>query len=526
MSNNNRALIGRISVASWIWLLPLVALLIGAWMIFYTWSQQGPVIEISFDSASGLESGKTKIKTRNLDIGTVKAIRFNSSLSGVIVSAQLSSEATNFLVEDSQFWVVEPRIDASGISGLNTLLSGAYIELAPGRSDVEQDTFVGLTKPPLSPPSAPGMHVTLNSGGRFDFTEGDPLIYNGLEVGKIEDVYFNTSERIVYYNAFIEAPYHELLTSNTRFWSVSGVAVELSASGLRVETGTLSSIINGGIAFGVPDGWQPGKRIEGRDYFNVYPNYNAIFEQENSYAIDYILMFKESINGLNVGAPVQFRGLDIGEVMAVNIAYDTPQNILARDSAIPVRIVLYPAQMGLSDDDESAKSARHDISRWIKNGLRATIATGNFITQAKQIELDYLSNPDEVTLTEFQSQPVIPVASGSIGQLLANADNLLLEATATIQKFNQAAASADRFIDETTQADLPGALKNTLAEIDRLAGDVQQDSPLQQELIRTFATLDRVLKELQPVLRQISEQPNSLVLGRKTTVDKQPKAKQ
>ncbi|MFQ3323013.1 MAG: paraquat-inducible protein B [Pseudomonadales bacterium] len=531
MNNNGQpssATVSNIKGFNGIWLIPLLALFIGAWMLFYTWMQQGPEIKISFESASGIEEGKTKVKVRSLDIGTVTEVHFNDDFDGVVVTAQMLPGAVPFLVKDSEFWVVQPRIDSSGISGLSTLLSGAYIELAPSKETKKESVFAGLAKPPQTPPDAPGLHITLNSGGRFDFSAGNAVIYKGLNVGQIEDVHFNTEERIVYYNVFVQAPYHELLTENTKFWSISGISVGVTAEGLKVKTGTLGTIFSGGIEFGVPEDTPLGDKITERTYFKIYPDYEAIFKQDDEHeiSIEYMLLFKESISGLNRKAAVKFRGLTVGEVNEVNVAYEQARNILDEKVAIPVRISLYPQAMGLADDEDAKAQAIADVEKWISKGLSASIEIDSILGGTKLVELSYTEDKRNVAVTQFQSLTVIPVATNTLGKILKNAETLIVQATATLKRFDQVAQSADKFVVDTTEANLPDAIKNTLSEIDILAGDLAQDSPLQQEIMQTFTALNRVLYELEPLLKQVSEQPNSLIFDRTLKADEQPRAAQ
>jgi paraquat-inducible protein B len=531
MNNNEQPLsatVSNIKGFNRIWLIPALALFIGAWMLFYTWMQQGPEIKISFESASGIEEGKTKIKVRSLDIGTVTEVHFNDEFDGVIVTAQMLPGAVPFLVKDSEFWVVQPRIDSTGISGLSTLLSGAYIELAPSNDTKKERVFAGLAKPPQTPPDAPGLHITLNSGGRFDFSAGNAIIYKGLDVGQIEEVHFNTDERIVYYNVFVQAPYHELLTENTKFWSISGISVGITSEGLKVKTGTLGTILSGGIEFGVPKGTPLGDKITDRGYFKIYPDYEAIFKQdaEHKISIEYMLLFKESISGLNRKAAVKFRGLTVGEVQEVNVPYQQAKNILDEKVAIPVRISLYPQAMGLTDDEEAKTQAIADLEKWITKGLSASIEIDSIIGGTKLVELSYAEDNRNIAVTKFQSHTVIPVAPNALGKILQNTNALMLQATATLKRFDQVAQSADKFVIGTTEANLPKAIKTTLSEIDVLASDLAQGSPLQQELMQTFTALNRVLYELEPLLKQVSDQPNSLIFDRTLKADEQPRAAQ
>ena len=250
-----------------IWLVPLVALSIGLWMIYYQWSNQGPLITIKFENAEGLEAGKTKIKTRNVDIGQVNKIELSPDLKGVLVTARLDLNLENLLHEGSKFWKVTPRISLNGVSGLGTLLSGPYINIEPGEKGAKTTNFTALSEPPVTPAGTPGLHVTLNSNDEFAFKEGDPVIYKGLKVGEFENIYFNFDERVVYYNTFIQAPYHKLITENTKFWDTSGVRMKLGAGGVEVSTGSIETLLTNGVTFGIPEGMPHGEQITKRSFF-------------------------------------------------------------------------------------------------------------------------------------------------------------------------------------------------------------------------------------------------------------------
>ncbi|MFT4747806.1 MAG: paraquat-inducible protein B, partial [Congregibacter sp.] len=217
------ALVKPVRTVSKIWLVPIVALLIGVWMVYYQWSNQGPLITIEFKTATGLEAGKTKIKTRDVDIGLVNKIELTDDLSGVLVTVRMDKDVAPILHSDNQFWIVSPSVSLSGVSGLGTILSGPFINMAPGIEKQKSETFIALEAPPVTPKGTPGLHVTLNSESEFAYKKGDPVVYKGIKVGEFEDIFFNFEERVVYYNTFIEAPYHTLITTNTKFWDISGV---------------------------------------------------------------------------------------------------------------------------------------------------------------------------------------------------------------------------------------------------------------------------------------------------------------
>ncbi|MDH3692492.1 MAG: MlaD family protein, partial [Gammaproteobacteria bacterium] len=233
---------------STVWLVPVVALVIGLWMIYSHYAGLGSIIEITFVSGDGIQAGTTKVRSKNVEIGEVLDLRLSEDAENVVLSVRIFNHAEALLREDSQFWVVRPRIGAGGISGLSTLLSGAFIELSPGTSDEVADRFRGLEAPPITPLGTPGLHVTLDSASNRPLNEGDPILFNGMPVGRIEYVHFNTQKRRTYYDAFIAAPYDRLVTDRTRFWFSSGINIDLSPDGLRFEIASLSTLLAGGVA--------------------------------------------------------------------------------------------------------------------------------------------------------------------------------------------------------------------------------------------------------------------------------------
>ncbi len=255
-----------------LWLIPFITLVVGAWMVYDDWSKQGPLITIEFSTAEGLEEGVTKIKTREVEVGQVEKITLNPDLNGVIVTARLNNEFRNLLVEGSRFWVVQPTISLSGISGLGTLMTGQYIRFSPGKSDTKVSHFRGLDSPPLTPMNTPGLHLTLTTDGNFSFAKGDLIHYKGINVGKIEDVELNFTERKIYYSVFITAPYHQLISSETRFWKASGIRAEMTSAGFQVEAGPIDSILLGGISFSIPEGQFASEPVAENSLFYIYPS--------------------------------------------------------------------------------------------------------------------------------------------------------------------------------------------------------------------------------------------------------------
>lgn len=535
-----QANIKAVRSVSKIWLIPIVALFVGAWMVYYQWSNQGTLITIEFNTAEGIEAGKTKIKTRNVDIGLVKKIELTSDLNGVMVTARMNKDIDPLLRSDSQFWIVSPRVSLSGVSGLGTILSGPYINMAPsvendgltelGLEQQTTNTFVALDSPPVTPAGTPGLHVTLNSESQFAYKEGDPVIYKGIKVGEFEDIYFNFEERIVYYNTFIEAPYHRLITSNTKFWDISGIQMELGASGVKVSTGSVETLLTNGVTFGIPEGMPPGQQITERSYYDIHTSYELASEQRYKLQAEYVILVKETIRGLQVGAPVEYRGLVIGKVLSIN-AIETPQNgLLEKGYDIPVLIGIQPGRVQQPDNEQGLNFVRQQTNLWVKRGLRASLKTGNLLTGALFVDLQHYPDLPQIDMPSIVDYEVIPTITSEFSEITAkvtaildnindiklntlsdNANNMLTQIATAATALQNTANNVDKVLQSIHEDNVSSALSKTLESLGKLSQDFSSDSKVYNQMGQTMQTLQQTLSELQPLLIQLNSRPNSLI---------------
>ncbi len=527
------AKIKPVRTVSTIWVIPAIALFIGCWMIFYQWSNQGSTITIHFPTAEGMEAGKTKIKSRNVDIGEVSKIELNQNGNGVVVSAKIKKTAEHFLVSDSTFWVVSPQISHTGVSGLSTLISGVYIEISPGKSEIERYLFDALNSPPVTPAGTPGLHITLNSNDQFAYSKGDPIIYKGLTVGQFEDIYFNFDERIVYYNAFIKAPYHQLITSNTKFWDVSGLKLDLNSDGISVKTGNFETMLTNGVTFGVPKGMEIGEKIGERSYFDIYTSYKAAEDDRYRRSIEFVVLVSDSIRGLSVGAPVEYRGIQIGKVLSENLALKRNEiNLTQEDFKIPVLISLQPGRLGLPDNDEGKMMMEKQNIYWIERGLKAVLRTGNLLTGSLYIDLQHNKDQPISEIKKYGDYHIIPTSSGDLAQIAAKAEqfmdnlnnipldnlstsanDLMLEVTKTAQELQQVSQSLNTLLSQVEQEKISSELSQTLQGINALTKDLSSGSKGYEEIRTTLRTLTATMNELKPLLNQLKHKPNSLIFN-------------
>lgn len=540
---NNEAQVKPTSHISQVWLIPIVTILVGAWMVIYQWQNQGPLITIEMPSATGIEVNKTPVKARDLDVGIVKKIELKPDLDGVLVTARIDSSAEHLLTENTEFWMVSPRISFSEVSGLNTLLSGSYIAMSADDSGKEQYNFIALDRPPVTPPGTPGLHLSLTSDDEFAYKPGDPIIYKGFKVGEFEDAYFNIEERVVYYDAFIEAPYHKLITQNTRFWNVSGIRFQLASSGLKVETGSLETLLANGITFGIPDGAQPGELVVENAFFTIYQDREAASNARYKLAAEYLLLIDESVRGLTVGAPVEYRGIEIGEVLAINVASAVDGNILEENYPIPVLINIYPGKVRRQDTQEGLAFVKETMRRWLQQDLRATLRMGNVLTGGLYVDLQHVKNAESASLRTINGYDVIPTASNEFTQITQKADAILDKINAlplegmvhdvrtALLDMKAAAASVEATSDDfdklVTSIDAEAInenLNNVLVSMETLLKNYSEGGLSQSEIKETVDTMQETLRNIQPLLLQLNKSPNSLIFSDNQDSDIQPKA--
>lgn len=524
-----------------VWIVPIVALAIGLWMTYSHYSGQGPIIEITFHSGEGIQAGTTKIRHRNVEIGEVLDLRLSEDADEVLLSVRIYDHARDLLSEDSQFWVVRPRIGAGGISGLSTLLSGAYIEMSPGSADELADTFTGLEAPPTTPLGTPGLRLTLDSAGDQALQEGDPVIFQGIRVGTIESRFFDNQKRRSYYDAFIAAPYDELVTENTRFWFNSGLSMELSADGIRFDIASLAAVLAGGVAFDVPEGFPLGERITDGAFFTIYPRENVIQDFEYDNALSFVILFEDSIRGLRPGAPVEFRGVKVGEVVRTDIDYPEIENLLEPEARIPVLIEIVPARLGFEDDYAILADVEERLGELVADGLTAGLAVGNLLTGQKFIELRYDGRRAGET-QEFAGYTVIPSVDSQFDQLLANASNAMQtindlplaevvgsanialdEMATTLAEFRRSADDLDRILSSPAAHEMMATLNAALESFQQLASSYAEGSATQVDLQQSLQSLARALEELEPVLRNLRRDPNSIIFGGSEEEDIEPR---
>ena len=451
----------RSRLPSLVWLIPLLAALVGLSLVVKAVLDQGPTITISLASAEGLEEGKTKVKYKDVDIGVIQSITLSPDRSRVIATVDLSKEAEGFAVDDSRFWVVKPRIGTSGISGLNTLLSGAYIGVDAGKSQSVRKNFVGLDIPPVVTADVPGRKFTLLAHDLGSLDIGSLIYFRRIEVGQVTGYELDKEGRNVVLSIFVRAPYDRFVTGNTRFWQASGVDIQLDASGFKVNTQSLATVIAGGIAFQAPDADEPAPAAMAGSVFHLADDEAGAMKQADGRVVTLVAYFQQSLRGLAVGAPVDFRGVVLGEVRSIGIEYDRAR----REFRMPVTLQIYPERLRSARKREDASF----LESLVRRGLRAQLRTGSFLTGQLYVAMDFFPKAPPVDFDPHRHPLMLPTLPGSLDELQSAVEDIVNKVRKV--PFDQIGNHADE-----TLVTLNATLKNMDQLIQRVDGDLAPEA--------------------------------------------------
>lgn len=549
MTQQQSAKVSRIKQWSPIWVVPIAAVLIGMWMLYNHYQQQGALLTLLAGDAEGIIAGKTQIKSRSVDVGQVVSVELSEDLKQVIIKARMKPAVTPLLNADSQFWVVKPQIGRGGITGLNTLLSGVYIELQPGESTAQQLDHQLLDAPPVAPADAPGIRVSLTTANSGGLAVGDPVLYRGYEVGTVEHSEFELASRRTRYQLYIREPFDVLVTENVRFWLSSGFSFDLSAEGLQVDVGSATTLLSGGVSFDLMQGWPPGGAAADGSEFQLFPNQQSIQDGLYSEFVEYLLFFDESVRGLKAGAPVEYRGVRVGTVASVPFFFsiDKPFEV-SLQQGIPVLIRI---EAGRLYENLSLAQLKQELDKAVARGMHAALKTGNLLTGALYIDLDVnidaaLPEPTELqlqrlALSQSAGYPLLPTARSGLSnieqkvlmaldkinnlpveQLLTQSEQTMQSADQMLQSANTMLAQLDKLLGDPKMQQLPAQLQSSLQQLQQMLAGLSPGSSAYDKLSGNLQTLDQVLRELQPVLQTLNQQSNALVFEAKAPADPEP----
>lgn len=519
MMTKASALKDRLPRLSPVWIVPLAAFLIGLWLAYDHFSSLGPEVTLVMSDASGIEADKTEIKMRSVPIGKVDSVRLSDDFQHAIVTARLQQGTKALLAKDSQFWVVKPRIGREGISGLGTVLSGAYIALQPGKDSAISHRFEVRDTPPVTQAGTHGLSLKLVSKVGSRLRTGDPVVYHGMTVGKVVGSHFDPTDKRMHYQLFIKAPFDVLVSSSSRFWNVSGFSFEMGVQGFDVHVPSLETLLSGGVAFDVPDSNLPaGRRVHDGKQFELYPGKAAARHAVYDEYMRYVILFKGSVRGLKSGAPVEYRGVRVGTVEQVPWHFMGRQPKSLTKFAIPVLIHIEPQRV-IRSDALSMKKWRALLEQAFNGGLRATLESSSLITGALYVNMSFHDKAAPFKAETFEGVPVFPSTASDLKRL----ENKVNEFMTTLNDLplGQIADNLNQTLAASKHT--MTALKKTSNALHELLSKPSIKA-LPSDAIDTLNQLKQTLKEADPLIRTLRENPNALIFDDANPVDLQPGA--
>jgi len=491
-----------------VWIIPIVAAIVAVGIAVQQILSKGPTINIVFKEAEGIEAGKTFVKHKDVKIGQVTKVKLTKDFTHVVVTASIDKSAAGLIVEDTKFYIEQPRVSLSGISGLGTLMSGNYIGIEVGKSTKAHYEFIGLEVPPPISIEEPGRRFILEADNLGSVGIGSPLYYRRLNVGQVIGYDLAENGRSVTIKVFVKAPYDKYVTADTRFWQASGVDVSLGADGLSVRTQSALSVLIGGIAFETFGSFGDVKPAAEKAVFNLYGNRTEAAAKIEEVVTPYVLRFKEGLRGLSVGAPVTYLGFPIGEVTSVRLEGD----MMTGDIHPRVDIVIYlgrfvrhmkkvdtAKEMGMS-----LQERRPTVQRLVDRGLRAQLKSGSLVTGQLYVAFDLHKDAPRVKIDFTKSPPELPTVPSGLADLQEKLQSILARLEGLLKRADEEVVPEAK----KTLEELRGVLKSVDTTV------VGKDAPMQQDLRETLQEINRAAQAVRGLTESLERNPDAIIRGK------------
>jgi len=559
-----------------VWIIPIVALLLGLWLVQRNIAEKGEIVIVSFENAKGLEEGKTQIKCRNVTIGKVEGIALTNDLK-VDVQVRIKPEHLHLIRNDSRIWVERPRVEGASISGLGTIISGAFLELDPGIQEEGRRSFTGLEKPPLTPGTVQGLRLKLLAEQPGSIDIGSGIYYNENLIGRVESRFFNLETKVVEFLIFVEEEFRELITKNTLFWQSSGISFHVGADGFDLNFPSLDSLVAGRISVGLPEGLEPGPLIPDEATIALYKTeedaQNTTFEEEGG--VEFLLLLDQSLRGLKIGSPVEFRGLRVGRVR--DISYNLIADVDIAE--IPVLIQLDTRLLSTHFPPSILDEGDDGFEKALQQGLRASLKSSNLITGQMYVELDYYPDAFYTGIEQRGELVVLPTvhsglerlqdkvaalldkfnklelgelvnkmgktsdqatealakvgetsdkattALGNINQAMVSSSGVVADAQSTLKEISEAVKSLNTILVASDTKALSTDLRETLANLNKTLTPLSNNGSIYGDLRRTMDELRSAVRSIDRMSTEISDKPNSLLFGKEPNTKKIPRAR-
>jgi len=532
----------RVQVLTSIWMVPLIALLIALWLAWQYFSELGPKVQIVFESSAGLKAGQSQVKMRDVPVGIVKHITLLEGKKGVLVTVQMDKDTKEYLNNSTKFWIAKPKIDTNGISGLDTLMSGSYIEVYGDKGEGGQSYFVGLEEPYIDKEAIPGKRYTLSAPDARDLTVGAHIYYRKIKVGALENVRLAQDGEKVNFTVFIEEPYTKFVNSQTQFWRTDYMTFSYQDNVFRVGIAPIANLLNGGIALSTTTRSVRKGTLAENHIFPLYLDYDEAMKKEIGFGGENIMTFQfqfdESVGKLEVGAPIELSGFQIGNVVNVESDFDS--------NASRVRSVV----LGLIDtsvfmDFEIGKKGDgyENLQKAVSQGLKARLAQGNPLTGTLYIDLITDKKSDAGEITSCDTFEIFPTAPSNfdgmmdkvgvllekmnnldIEKLLASVNKLVDDSNAPMQnllkKLIVSADNLNKITGAKEMKTLPKelgksltSLTDTLVSVNKLLEGDSSNSLLSAQITTMLKELTAMSKSVQKLSNKLDRKPNALIFG-------------
>ena len=500
---------------SWIWLVPIVALGVVAWLGWQHIASRGPTITIEFNRGEGLEAGKTQIKHKSVPVGLVKNVELSKDLSHVIVTAEMDKVVGDALGPDSKFWVVRPRFNAGNISGLDTLVSGSYIVVRPAKGDRTADDFKGLENPPVDVQDIPGTRYTLHTNRLRAIDEGSTIYYRGMEAGTVLGYKMDDDGLGIQIYVFVREPFSKFVSGETRFWNASGLTIQPTMNGIEIKTESFRALLAGGLTFDTPDDARMTPAPADAS-FRLYDSEREAKADPRGPHFPYTIDFPASVHSLDIDAPVELMGVKVGRVTGIDQAIDSKSGAVKTPITIEIEQDLLKTPGTKPDGTQSQMNATLDAM--IRHGLRAQLASGSLVTGLKFVQLAMMDDVPPAKLVQGGRYPEIP--AGSAGGL----DDVTAGATKLLKHVDEVVGHADILVGNLNKLTGPGqnelqdtvkSLNGTVKDLDRVLGNLDTDvRPLGTQLPQLLKELKNTARSATSLLDYVDRHPQSLLLGR------------
>jgi paraquat-inducible protein B len=512
-----------------IWILPVVVVLAGTFVVIHEILAQGTSIEIRFHNAEDLEANKTKIRYKDVEIGEVRDIHVSKDRKEVVVNAVIHRDASEYLLEDTRFWVVRPRISAAGVTGLSTLVSGAYISVEVGQAAARSKHFVGLEVPPIVTADLSGREFVLNTDDLGSLNIGSLVFYRHIIAGQVVGYEMNPGGNGVTLKVFVNAPFDTYVTAATRFWQASGIDMSINSDGVKLRTESLTAILQGGIAFRELPGGEMSL-VPADTAFILYPDQERAMRPIETEIRTFVMYFKGSLRGLSAGAPVELHGIAVGEVKSADLEYDPHAGALR----FPVVVDLYPQRIRGRKSASAARSAGEAPSRalfdsLVAHGMRAELKVGNLLTGQQYVALDMHAGVPAEKIWWNEQPSIFPTVSNGLDEIQDSIatiarrlsqvpfDQISSRLLSTLASLDQTLKSTDqlmRHVDGTLAPQVEATLTEAREAMKNAKDLLAQDAPLQSDLSATLLQLSRAAKAVTALVDYLERHPESLLRGK------------